>query len=260
MNDFINELKRRHEDNEKIISICQKQLTHTSTDSLQITHCQGRTQFFQKTAEGRIYLPKDSPQIHKLAQKEYYERTLRAAEQENAWIDRTLRTWPNETPETVFQNDLTRRQLITPLVLSDEEYLAKWLSKSYKGKPVLPGQALYPTDKGDLVKSKSEALIANKLFQMGIPYRYEYPIEIKGFGVVYPDFVLCNIKERKDYVYEHFGMMDNLDYSSDTLSKIAAYEKSGFHLGDRLIATFEDSKHPLDMSVVERKLRVLFDL
>ena len=260
MDELIIKLKRRREDNERIIAICKKQLTRTSTDSLQITHCQGRTQFFQKTAEGRTYLPKDSPQIHTLAQKEYYERTLRAAEQVNAWIDRTLKTCPNETPKTIFQDDQTRRQLITPLVLNDEEYLAKWLSKPYKGKPALPGQALYPTDKGDLVKSKSEALIANKLFQMGIPYRYEYPVEVKGFGVVYPDFVLCDIKERKDYVYEHFGKMDNLDYSCDTLSKIAAYEKSGFHLGDRFIATFEDLKHPLDISMVERKLRAIFDL
>ena len=48
-------------------------------------------------------------------------------------------------------------------------------------------QEIY-TERGERVRSKSEKIIADKLFLQNIPYHYERPIYLKGFGMVYPDF------------------------------------------------------------------------
>ena len=56
------------------------------------------------------------------------------------------------------------------------------------------------TEKGESVKSKSEKIIADKLNMMNIPYCYEVPLYLKGYGYVKPDtrrvLLKCSNKER----------------------------------------------------------------
>lgn len=257
---FINSLLQRKESNKRIIETCKRHILNSNDDSLIVKHESRRTQFYLSNKDGRTYLPHSSPLIGKLAQKDYYEKVLEAAQRENKWIDTVLRTMPKETVENIFQDDPTRRSLIKPLILNDQEFVAQWESVTYERKPFYPGQQTFPTDKGDLVKSKSEALIANKLFQMGIPYRYEYPLELSGYGVVYPDFTILDVKERKEYIVEHLGMLDNPQYETNALTKLATYERNGYFDGDKLILTLEDSKHPLDTNSLEKLLRARLHL
>lgn len=48
------------------------------------------------------------------------------------------------------------------------------------------------------VRSKSEVIIADILNQEGIPYRYECPLQLKGWGKVYPDFTVLSERERPE--------------------------------------------------------------
>lgn len=260
MKNLIDKLLQRLEVNEKIINICNRHLKNTNEERLVIKHSPDRIQFYLYSPTGRTYLPQSSPLIQKLAQKSYYEKVLIAAQKENKWIESVLKTMPKETVENIYQDDPIRRNLIKPLILNDQEFVAQWESVSYERKPFYPGQQTFPTDKGDFVKSKSEALIANKLFQMGIPYRYEYPLELGSYGVVYPDFTILDVNERKEYIWEHLGMLDNSQYETNALTKLATYERNGYINGKNLILSLEDSKHPLDMNLLEKRLRGLLHL
>ena len=103
--------------------------------------------------------------------------------------------------------------------------------------------------------SKSECLISEKLRHFTVPYRYEYPIMLKGLGVVYPDFYLLNKRTREEFVFEHFGMMDNLDYIAANSGKFDAYERNGFFLGKNLLVSWETAKYPLDLNKIEQMIR-----
>ena len=48
------------------------------------------------------------------------------------------------------------------------------------------------TERGDLVRSKSELVIADKLFARGIDYGYEQPLELEGGRIRYPDFTITD--------------------------------------------------------------------
>lgn len=89
---------------------------------------------------------------------------------------------------------------------------------------------LFLQKRGERVRSKTEKIIADKLYSMGIPYRYEYPVKIKGYGMIYPDFMLLNISTRENICFEHFGMMDNAEYCEKAIKKIEGYIKSGYVL------------------------------
>ena len=50
---------------------------------------------------------------------------------------------------------------------------------------------IHTTDKGHLVRSKSELVIANELFHLGINYEYEQPFDLelkRGTITIHPDF------------------------------------------------------------------------
>ena len=104
---------------------------------------------------------------------------------------------------------------------------------------------------GIRVRSKSELIIANMLEQNGIPYRYEYPLMLKDMGTVRPDFTCLNIRTRKEYIWEHFGMMDNIAYANKNIVKIESYEQSGYYLGKNMIMTFETSQHAISSNIIK---------
>ena len=89
----------------------------------------------------------------------------------------------------------------------------------------------------------------------GVPYRYEYPLKIRGWGVFYPDFYALNVRTREEFILEHFGMMDNPEYLRKFMKKTRIYEKNGIYFGNNLLCTFETSADPLDPLAVDELIR-----
>ena len=79
-----------------------------------------------------------------------------------------------------------------------------------------------------------------------------------GFGYAKP--VPVNIGrfkrgKRKQYYYEHFGMMDNPDYAERAIRRIELYESNGIFPGDQLLCSWETKAHPLDMKLVDAMIK-----
>ena len=151
-----------------------------------------------------------------------------------------------------------RKQHVHPVEWSGEEYVRQWLKAEYKRKGFRENAPEYYTDAGERVRSKSEVLIAHSLIKHGVPYRYECPLLLKGYGYVYPDFTVLNVRTRKELYFEHLGMMDDADYSRKALQKITLYEKNGIFLGDKLVLTHETSENPLDIRLLDRIIEHYF--
>ncbi len=141
-------------------------------------------------------------------------------------------------------------------VLIDERR-RRWQSLHFKQNPYKPENKIYETKRGEIVRSKSEALIADILFYLRIPYHYEMPLKL-GKGIIrYPDFTILKNKTREVYYFEHFGMMDNDEYRSKCFDKIDEYRKKGIYSGKNLIVTFETENIHLDIKGIREILRIL---
>lgn len=111
---------------------------------------------------------------------------------------------------------------------------------------------IHRTDRGHMVRSKSELVIANKLFAMSIPYEYERPLD----GSVdprrlRPDFSF--VDAAGDLIlWEHLGMLSRKDYAESWKWKKDWYEKNGFTEGKNLFVTSDDERGGLDSSAIER--------
>lgn len=245
---------------DKLILQAKKSLNNSPDGTLVLSRSNGTTQYYHKTEKNQkkgVYIAaKDRSMAMALAQKDYDQQFLKTVEKQRKKICRVIEQLP-ETEMTEIYATLPegRKKLVTPHILTDEQYVTEWLNIQYTGKEFSADAPEIITEQGEQVRSKSEKIIADKLFAMGIPYRYEYPLKLKGFGVIYPDFTLLNVSKRKEIYLEHFGMMDNPEYSQNAIVKMETYAKHGIYPGKNLLITFETSQKPLNMKVMESVLK-----
>ena len=225
---------------------------------LVISNSHGRQQYYHVDSEKkkRYISPKNNKLISSLAQKSYDQMLLKELHKQETQIKKALSLLPSQNISTIYENlDPRRKSLVTPHFLTDEQYVERWLSVKYEGKPGYDDDLKYTTDRGEKVRSKSEKIIADKLYALGIPYRYEYPVHIKGYGTVYIDFVILDVKSRKEIYYEHFGKMDDPEYINRNLPKLQSYPQNNIVFGKNFIATFESTKHPFDINTLDIMLK-----
>lgn len=194
----------------------------------------------------------DSELIKKLIQKDYLKHVKKHVESELAALIKMLKIYPDTIAEDAYDNlPEGRKRYATPINICDEAFAQKWMNTPYKRKPFKKNSTVFTTIKGERVRSKSEALIADRLFARGIPYRYECPLKV-GKRVIHPDFTILRMSDRKILYHEHCGKMDDEDYKEDMVERANDYSEAGIILGDRLFYTFESEKTPLDMRTFDR--------
>ena len=79
------------------------------------------------------------------------------------------------------------------------------------------------TKRGEYVRSKSEKILADLFYENGIPYQYEPAFRLINGKLVYPDFVLLNVRERKTFYWEHYGLASDETYSTKNIDKLCLY-------------------------------------
>ncbi len=250
----------------------KKSLKDVLRGHLKLSKSHGVNQFYWITQEGgkieKTYLAKENEEIIRaLAQKSYDIQVLKLAEQElHAW-----EVWeslmPDMTEDEVYEKlSPVRQKYVTPIRLTDEEYRRQWEAVEYKPGFFREGAPEYRTNRGERVRSKSEIVLANLLYFLDLPYRYEWPVTVVIDGekkVWRPDFTILDVKNRKEYHLEHFGMLDDQsedNYARNAFWKMKIYEENGMYEGDKMIYSFETSRAPLDFDYMKQKLGRIFDL
>ena len=61
-----------------------------------------------------------------------------------------------------------------------------------------------------------------------IAYKYECPLHLKGYGMVYPDFTFLSRKTKQEIYWEHDGRMDDSVYAQNAVRKIWHMRKTEY--------------------------------
>ena len=223
----------------------------------------------------------DQKQIEELATIYHAKRLRSAALKEKKQIDACLSILEKDPdasdvdkveeriPEVIMKNAVLSE-------LTTEGYARKWQEgnnvvrkfRSHKK----DDYHKYKTMRGDFVGSKSEVMIADRLYARGIPYHYEiaftpevvsdksrpvydeigFVIGYEAFGfspeaedTLHPDFYVLNKRTRKAIFWEHLGKMDDSEYCRKNFNRFMRILDAGYVIGEDLIVTHEDSRHPL---------------
>lgn len=110
---------------------------------------------------------------------------------------------------------------------------------------------IHKTLKGDLVRSKSEVIIANMLFEAGIEYEYEKELDLGEDGIRIPDFTIEDAESGLCFYWEHCGMLGDAAYNRHWQEKKALYEKHGIMEGENLIVSKDSINGGIDSNEIK---------
>lgn len=246
-------LKKREELLSRTIDRLDEKIDTLPEGSIRVKHKAGTFHYLYYQGDKTIkYLRKnDSETIKNLIQKKYLKLVQKAAKQEVKALSNAIELYPKTRMERVYEelpSELKEHAL--PIIPDDDQFAAKWQAEPFKPKPFKKGAPKYYTLKGERVRSKSEVIIADRLFAKGIPYKYECPLLV-GNGFIHPDFTILRMSDRKIVYHEHCGKMTDPEYTKDIPERAIKYARIGIFQGDRLFYTFESAECPLDIEALD---------
>jgi hypothetical protein len=110
---------------------------------------------------------------------------------------------------------------------------------------------IHKTLKGEFARSKSEVIIANMLYEAGIPYEYEKELDLGEDGIRIPDFTIDDAESGKLFYWEHCGMMSDEYYRQRWEEKLEVYKKHDIVEGKNLIASYDDKNGSIDSVAIK---------
>lgn len=269
-NQLAPQIEKRLAELQNLLFTKKKSYEKAPQGRIRISQNSGHPEYYLVTERGSLrgkYLPHSQKTLaRQLAQKDYDARLIKLLQKEISALQNYMKQTSNgrAIPELYDSLCPARRSLITPAILTNEQYAARWQDVSWTGRPFESDAPYICTARGERVRSKSEVIIADTLFRHNIPYRYEFPITLKrinpddirrDFGssiTLYPDFLCLNTRTRTEFYWEHFGLMDSTEYSNNAAGKLRLYTENGILAGRNLIITMETQTEPPSIKALEK--------
>lgn len=122
--------------------------------------------------------------------------------------------------------------------------------QKFKGKEINKSEYPVKSAWGLRFRSKSEALIYERLRAHDLLVLYEPDLEING-RMRSPDFIVYNKRTNESIVWEHFGRMKDPEYLYSNKRKILQYLDGGYIPNINMIMTFEADDNRVDFQYIE---------
>lgn len=263
---LLSELNKLNEDLSNLISSLETSQVMKTEGRLQCRSRGSSIDYYHIMDEKPAkYISKENRTLaESLAWKELAEKTIEAAKREQDEVEKCIKIL--QSGKKISDIDLVRsslhagvRRLVGTTKLTNDAYATTWVrerQKSTNRKKPINGDLI--TLNKEAVKSKSELIIADRLFLLGVPYVYEPILTFDdGFHFIYPDFLVLNKRTREEFLWEHLGKVDDEKYAAKNQMKIEEYGKNGFFPGKNLILTFESSARNISTEYIDSLIRNL---
>lgn len=123
---------------------------------------------------------------------------------------------------------------------------------------------IHRTLRGEMVRSKSELIIADRLQAHGIEYVYEQSLTLGG-QTRYPDFIIDDAESGEKYYWEHCGLLGDPEYQRRWERKQAWYRNNGIlplaegsGPNGTLIVTQDDENGGISSQAIEEMINRIF--
>lgn len=253
--------KERIENLDLLISSLKGNIASRPTGRLLLYRQRGVLRAYLVDEGTRKYLGKKELQLMKdLSQKQYESILLEDAVKEKTELTDFLQKYSSlkATPEkAIGRMNSYVRDLVTVGQSVEDEQIIQWKRNPFT-QAMKTENHIFETMSKDLVRSKSEVLIADRLFVAGIPFRYEQSLRLKTKHNVYqfyPDFTILNKRTGVVFYWEHLGMVGDRSYCIENLQKLDIYAQFNIIQGKNLIISYECDGKPLSTTFVNRMIK-----
>ena len=210
-------------------------------------------------------IKKNQELVRKLARKEFLTSELKLLQNNINQIEKTINQSKDIDPNSIIATMRKGYQKLPPEYffnqtkfaidhkLKGEEKLrmqrhVEWANTPYRVNNAYPDEKNKLTSFGLSVRSKSEQLIAEKLHDYGVPFRYDALYTYAGEEIS-PDFTFQD-RNMNLFFWEHAGQMDKPRYEQRHNRKMTIYRSVNIVPWDNLIVTYE-YENVINMGIVK---------
>lgn len=130
---------------------------------------------------------------------------------------------------------------------------SEWMKDEYEQSNYKEEEKKHVTSRGLKVRSKSELLIAEKLYEYKVDFRYEQVMHI-GKTTIVPDFTIRR-EDGKIIYWEHEGLTNVDSYIKWQRNKADLYASNGIVPWDNFIVTYDNAEGNIDLRIVESEIK-----
>ena len=263
MKDWMDSIEEMHNELQDLKEKCDRELAACPKGRLHCVHrTTGRHNYYHVyEQDGKTFrkgITKNRSLLRDLARKEYLIQLMSPLHQDISLLAKTRDRYQSLLPKDILAK-LPRAYKTLPESFffpapssRGQDDPAKWAAEPFRQNASRPEEKGHITSKGLRVRSKSELLIAEKLYAFNVPFRYEQILQI-GERLFAPDFT---IKGPAGLIYwEHAGKVNDPDYMGRHRWKISRYEGVGIVPWKNLIVTYDDEKGNLNLNIIESEIR-----
>lgn len=207
-----------------------------------------------------------------LARKLAYKRLLKTKiDMDSAKLKALKQYLDSANPEKLLQGIDKRARENSEINRLAKEYknkhdlkIEEWMGNVQPDENFRKDELTVESKSGQMVRSKSEALIYGTLCDHGLHFVYEPRLELKEMFVdsytkiIHPDFGIWSDKLNGPIYWEHLGLLDNVNYLRTNAEKLSLYMYNGFVPMKNLIITSEYTGKDFDAHQVEKIIDYFF--
>ena len=201
---------------------------------------------------------KDARTLKMHARKKYVPRLIKALNDEIDSLSEACRGLDHDARYRAYE-DLPDgiRRLFTPDFIRPEHLCEEWSLQDHPQHTGHHENLIFETSRGDMVRSKTEVIIADMLYSNDIAYRYEQEVSLGPGYICHPDFTIMRKSDAKIFYWEHFGRLTDPQYAEEFVTKLNMYARAGITTADDLLITWECYEVPFDRAAAARYIRML---
>lgn len=168
----------------RLIETFKKTLKALPTGRLSAKKIKGRVYYYhvdEKTGK-QTYIPKSNLTfIHELKEKRWLQKAIRIMEKNLKAQEQMLKFYQAYDAQTIMDMlpDSYRDEFLEVYENQVNPDLQKWANDTYRKNPYHQDELIHTTSFGLKVHSKGELIIAELLYRLGIPFRYDAPVKVK---------------------------------------------------------------------------------
>ena len=259
------QIEKLLQDDERALAAAKKRLARCAEGQLRVRKSGKYLRLSQEIPPEKgkprkeVYLSrkKNNRLVASLCGKRYYAEVICVLTQEiqllQAFLDRFD---PLEKIRCIGVLPQDLQEYVHPVVRSNEQICQEWMNEPFDTNSYPFDKEPLRTKKGELVRNRAECLIANTLFDLNIPYRYECGVTLPDGSTMYPDFTILHPETLEIFYLEYFGMMDDPDYAAGAFIRIRRYANSPIF--PKLIMIFDHCDAPFNMDTLLNVLKQYF--
>ena len=231
-------------DIEAEIADTKKEIAGYPNTGLRMENRKSKTIYFE-VINGKRIVTNNQKKIDGIVRREYLKSKIEVLEHNERLLRRLLAGFIDANDNLYIERMPKHLQKLCVLGQTDD-----WANEEYKMSTYYANLKRHRTSRGLMVRSKSEVIIAEKLYEYDVPFRYEQLLDVKGCTYA-PDFTVRNRRTGQEFYWEHFGLMNDEKYVKAWRLKLYDFEQAGISPWTNLITTYDKPNNGIDLQMIE---------